>query len=85
MHYDKLSVLRLGTTNEFGIPKKNSDRFVIISCSNIIKIKRIDLIIKSLSLLKFDFKWIHIGDGPLFDELNQLSKQIFVNDNNFNF
>lgn len=70
-----LSISRLGSINNLKPkePQKNNT-FRIVSCSVLIPLKRIDLIIKSLSELKNDMKinWIHFGEGP---EMNQLKKQ----------
>jgi len=41
--------------------------FTIVSCSNIIKIKRIDKIINSIKLLNFKINWYHFGDGDQMD------------------
>ena len=69
----KLFVSRLGVDifNGFEPQKVNKDLFTIVSCSNIIPLKRIDLIIKSLEILNSDknIKWIHFGDGPLRSEM----------------
>jgi len=70
-----LKLSRLGTINAFG--KRNSgntDKLVIVSCSNIIPLKRIHLIIEALTLLKgIDVEWIHFGDGSLKNEIEQLA------------
>jgi colanic acid/amylovoran biosynthesis glycosyltransferase len=56
--------------------KKNS--FNLLSCSNLIKVKRVDLILKALKLLsqKHDICWIHLGDGPLGNELKKESENL---------
>jgi len=51
-------------TNDYGInPFEKQDTFVIVSCSNLIPLKRVDLIASSLKLLDFPVKWIHFGGG----------------------
>lgn len=46
----------------------------LVSCSNLIPLKRIDLIIDALQLLDgYPVEWIHYGDGP---ELKQLLTKI---------
>lgn len=55
--------------------KLNSTK-VIVSCSFILGIKRIELIIESIAKIKIlPIKWIHIGDGPLKSELQKLAVQ----------
>lgn len=68
---------RLGT-NDYGIEEYKSNRGIlrIASCSYCVPIKRIDLIIKTLSILSNDglqIEWIHFGDGEMFDYLNKLA------------
>jgi glycosyltransferase involved in cell wall biosynthesis len=54
-----------------------SDKYVIVSCSNMIPLKRIDLIIYSLELIDSDKKisWMHFGSGILKDELEKLAAE----------
>lgn len=67
-------------TYDHGIGKKSTDGiFRIVSCSRMIDIKRVDLIVKALELLENEnlkLEWTHIGDGPEFDKIKQLSKEI---------
>lgn len=67
-------------TYDHGIGKKSTDGiFRIVSCSRMIDIKRVDLIVKALELLENEnlkLEWTHIGDGPEFDKIKQLSKDI---------
>lgn len=72
----KVSVSRLGTQKQDVLNmKKASDSFIICSCSNLIPLKRVHLIIEILSLLKTkDVHWIHLGDGQLREELVILAK-----------
>jgi glycosyltransferase involved in cell wall biosynthesis len=45
--------------------------FTIVSCSNVIAIKRIDKIINVLSLLSFPVKWVHFGEGEKMEEIKK--------------
>jgi len=65
-------VSKLGTFN--GNPLNeitlNSDSLVMVSCSNLIPIKRIELIIDALSLItNIPIKWLHFGEGVLKESL----------------
>lgn len=42
---------------------------IIVSCSSVIPLKRLNLLIDALSLLDVNFKWIHFGDGPDFEKM----------------
>jgi len=56
--------------NDRGInPVSESDIFTIVSVSNIIPIKRVELVAEILSFLKIKIRWIHFGDGEGEKEL----------------
>lgn len=79
--YDILEVSRIGV-NDYNIickPSK-SDMFIIVSCSFLVNVKRVDKIIDAISILskKFPlitFKWNHIGSGPLESKLKQYANE----------
>jgi glycosyltransferase involved in cell wall biosynthesis len=52
---------------------QNSNRYTIVSCSNMIPLKRIDLIISALAIVKSarEIEWLHFGDGILRKELEK--------------
>jgi len=62
-HLSRLGVKYYGdnSTNEI-----DRESITIVSCSNIIKLKRIHLIVEALSKISdVTVNWIHFGDGPL--------------------
>jgi len=65
--------------------KEDSSLFLLVSCSNLISLKRIDLLVKSLSLIQFKLKWVHFGDGEKINELLQLSNETLKNNIDFEF
>tara|TARA_B100000768_G_C11283291_1_gene380074 strand:+ start:1619 stop:2863 length:1245 start_codon:yes stop_codon:yes gene_type:complete len=76
---EKIEVSRLGVIVANVLSEKkaiDSNELNIVSCSNIIKLKRIDMIVEALK--SFDgipVKWIHFGDGP---EMNSIKEQISI-------
>jgi glycosyltransferase involved in cell wall biosynthesis len=70
-----LFISYLGVTKpDFQISKAhNSNRYTIVSCSNMIPLKRIDLIISALPMVKStrEIEWLHFGDGILRNELEE--------------
>jgi glycosyltransferase involved in cell wall biosynthesis len=67
---ERLSVRRLGTKD----PKLTGqhsvdDIFRIVSCSYVVPVKRLELLIDALKLCKNRIEWTHIGDGPLFEQI----------------
>ena len=73
-HKAELFVDRLGTCRA-SYKKKILDKKIvsIASCSSIISVKRLDITINLLSQLNVPFFWIHIGDGPLRQEIEKLA------------
>lgn len=59
--------------------------FVLVSCSNVVDIKRIDLIIDALALVEEPVKWIHIGDGTLRSKLQNRAKEVLGTKKNITY
>ena len=73
--YGKINMLYLGTYENGLAHTGESEKLKIVSCSNLIPLKRVDLIICALSLIKNTrICWTHFGDGELRDELEQLAR-----------
>lgn len=70
---DKYFISKLGTENKLNLKKifKNKQKICIASCSYIIDVKRLDLIIDILSQLNIEFYWIHIGNGELEGKIKE--------------
>lgn len=65
----KIHVMRLGS-NDCGLnPSEGDGTFTLVSCSNLIPVKRVDRIIEMLSDYERPIRWIHFGEGPLREEL----------------
>lgn len=62
---DKLKVCKLGTDPaRRGMPIGNGEEWQLVSCSNAIPLKRIELIIDGLAqITEYNIHWTHIGDG----------------------
>ena len=76
---DNIKLSRLGVINQMNfqsIDLKDKKELLIVSCSNVIPLKRVDLIAKSLSMIKeIPIKWAHFGDGSSFDEVISIAKE----------
>lgn len=74
---NKVVVSRLGKYNDRRMNRnKINDQFIICSCSTLIPVKRVNLIIDILSNLEIPkLKWIHFGAGILENELKQLASE----------
>lgn len=72
----KMTVSRLGVPqNRHTDLQESGTTFRIVSCSNIIPLKRVRLIAESLAAIDdTQIEWHHFGDGILFEELKQFAK-----------
>ena len=62
----------LGVEDHGKLDYSNDENLHIVSCSNVIQLKRIDLIINALAQLHdVRFQWTHIGSGELLQELTE--------------
>ncbi|RHW32108.1 glycosyltransferase [Neobacillus notoginsengisoli] len=81
----KLRTSRLGTkdyclNNEIVFNIKEKETFTIVSCSNIVNVKRVHLIIEALAYIsKYNIKWVHFGEGVLKEEVKGLAKKLPMN------
>ena len=80
----KIKLARLGVGKQIFL-KQLSNNFLLVSCSNLISLKRVDLLIHSLAILKFKIKWVHFGDGEMFENLIRISKEILPDNVDFQF
>lgn len=72
-HENILSYLGTNNSSKY-FPIKNTSKLRIVSCSNLITLKRIDLIIKTLSLIKeINIEYFCIGTGSKEKELKELT------------
>ena len=73
----KIDVAYLGVKDNFNgnLPKREGS-FNIVSCSNVVPVKRVNLIIESLAeITKKNITWTHFGDGEDFEKIKALAKE----------
>jgi colanic acid/amylovoran biosynthesis glycosyltransferase len=84
-----LSVAYLGvkTPESVSFDLSDNEIFTIVSCSNLSALKRVDLIIESISRIKSDRKirWVHFGDGPCRNILENLAETLFGSKENIRY
>jgi len=85
IHKNKISISRLGVAETMShteleqllYDKDEKRGFNLVSCSRLVEIKRVDLIIKSLACVeKIKINWIHIGGGILENDIMSLAKKL---------
>ncbi len=48
----------------------------IVSCSNVVKVKRLEKIVNALSMMDdIEIEWTHYGDGPLLAEVKRMARE----------
>ncbi|MCW5908124.1 MAG: glycosyltransferase [Chitinophagales bacterium] len=74
---NKIKLARLGTFNVTTSKSSSSKNgFTIVSCSNIIPLKRINLLIEAIALLKEEnIRWFHFGSGNLEEQISALARE----------
>ncbi len=81
LYDNKIFVERLGTIKQFNVKEKKTDpdRVCIVSCSNMIPLKRIDRIIETFGLFTCNTDWYHFGDGELMEDLKEKAAKLSPN------
>lgn len=75
---DKVEPRFLGTLDR-GVKVFNGadDVIRLVSCSNVVPVKRLEYIVRALSSIKDKtIEWTHYGDGPLKAEVQALAKEL---------
>ncbi len=76
---EKIELAYLGTNAVHGVKSEGiENEVVIVSCSHLIPLKRVDIIAKALSLLKVSFHWHHFGDGPEMSNIKRIIKEMHL-------
>jgi glycosyltransferase involved in cell wall biosynthesis len=84
-HLSQIITLRCGTIgNELKAKFSTDDKIRIVSCSFLVPVKRIHLMLEACSHLRIPYEWKHIGFGLLEAELKFKAKLLGV-DKNFHF
>ena len=73
---EKIKIARLGVPEQKQYPI-HSEKFILVSCSNVIPLKRVELIVNALAEIKgANISWIHFGDGPQLETIKALAKEL---------
>ena len=83
----KSLVSYLGCRKMDYLEARSDDRLKIISCSNLIPLKRVELIISALAKLpeNLQVEWHHLGDGISRKNCEDSAKQLLGNRNNIRY
>lgn len=70
----KIFLARLGTEDHGLNPSEGA--LTLVSCSNLLPVKRVDLLIRGLKQCGLPLRWYHFGDGPLMDTLRAQAREL---------
>ena len=73
---ERLTVSRLGLWYDNNLSPINKTELHLVSCSALIPLKRIHLILAILNEIPIPVKWTHVGSGPLEKELKERIKSL---------
>ncbi len=65
-------LFRLGVVDHGLNPNVAKSFFHVVSCSNLVTLKRVHLIALALQTMKIPVLWTHIGDGPDMERLQRM-------------
>ncbi|NQY11948.1 MAG: glycosyltransferase [Flavobacteriales bacterium] len=83
-----IRLAKLGIKNQLPFKERVRKGVVkMMSCSNVIPLKRVDLIIRALCLIDdIEIEWTHVGIGPLKEDMEELAANLLQNGKiRFNF
>ncbi len=69
-------LFRLGVPDQGLNPQGKPDVLHLVSCSYMVPVKRIPLLIEALMLIDMPVKWTHIGSGCQWEEVDRLVKKL---------
>lgn len=73
-HIGRIGTKRQNNLNQF----TKSEIFTLYSCSNVIPLKRVELIVQALGCIneKYRMHWVHFGDGSEFDNISKMAEKV---------
>lgn len=75
---EKVHVARLGVSlpTEMGPIPDEDEQVLLVTCSNVIKLKRLDLLVEALhKWSERQIRWVHFGDGVLMNAISLLAQE----------
>ena len=73
---EKINYFYLGTVDRGIAPFDPAAPFTLVSCSAVIPIKRVELIIAVIHALDFSINWVHFGEGSELDRIQDLAQKL---------
>ena len=75
--YDhKMEVARIGSIRDFdSLYTGDNEKILLVSCSNMIPVKRVSLIAEALQKTDLNIEWYHFGDGETRSKVEEIIKK----------
>ncbi len=77
-----VTIARLGAVSKGISPASNDGVLRIITCSGIVAVKRLHIIVDALSHVTIPVEWTHIGSGNLHAQIKDQSEKLLANKKN---
>lgn len=79
----RLGIVCAEPYDEIRARQKEKEEFLLVSCSNLIPIKRVELIVQALHVIDgINIHWIHFGDGSSRRELEAMASELLADKGN---
>lgn len=72
---NKITAAYLGVY-DYGVNPFEAKQLVVVSCANIVAVKRVHLLVQALQTVEVPVTWFHFGDGNLKPEIEELAKSL---------
>lgn len=73
----QLAYLGVEQKHPFVAKVNQSNSYTLVSCSRVVDIKRVHLIVEALAGIKdINIHWVHFGDGPQLKEIKKMANQL---------
>jgi glycosyltransferase involved in cell wall biosynthesis len=72
----RFEVAHLGTRDHGAAPWSPGNDLRIVSCSNLVPLKRVELLVQALAQVSRPMRWTHFGDGPERARLQELASAL---------
>ena len=82
---NKVETMYLGTMDYGYDIEPSKVNFQIVSCSNLVELKRVNLIIEALSRMQGNIQWTHFGDGKCAESLKRMANEMLGNNIDYTF
>lgn len=81
----KLSLNKIGSKDIGKLVLHGGERFQLLSCSNVIPLKRVEKIVEALTFVENRIDWIHIGSGTEYESVAYKAKSMLSEKENIRY